>query len=435
MILKLPSHIDAERFCLGSVMLDGERMNVLRQLLTDEDFSREDHRQIWDSMSRVYDSGKPVDRLTVIDDLMARSKLESVGGAGYIVSLDDGLPHIENLEHYCQVLKDKAALRRMMNVCDSLIKRAHNETEPVDILLADARNQISDLRINAESKDPVSIAEFMAGKSLDDLLTANRAHGIPYPWPDLEHKLCGLRPGQLVVIAAHTSFGKTSMALQIASDAAKRGKAVVFFSREMEKDRLFRRMVNQIAEIDSDKLRHGLLTTEDRSRQLAAAAWLRDSSIFLDERSSTVPAIRAGIRRIKAAQDVGLVLVDYLQLLQGVGRHESRAKEVGANSRALKLAAIELEVPIVMLSQFSRESAKEGRNPELHDLKESGDVENDADVVLLIRPKEKKPVDPNFQAVTIRIAKQREGPRNIDVDLIFRPNCQRFESLDRSEAA
>jgi replicative DNA helicase len=435
MIERLPSHIDAERYCLGSVMLDGERMDVLRGLLTSQDFSQKNHAEIWESMCLVYDSGQPVDRITVLDNLHQRGRLEATGGAGYLVGLDDGLPHIENLATYTQLLKDKTALRRLMTVCDGLCKRAQLETEPVDMLLADARNQISDLRIHAESKDPVSIAEFMAERSLDDLLNHQRGHGIPYPWPDLEHKLCGLRPGQLVVIAAHTSFGKTSMALQIASHAAKKGRGVIFFSREMEKDRLFRRMVNQIAEIDADKLRHGLLSPEDRTRQVGAATWLRDSSIYLDERSSTVPAMRAGIRRVKAAQDVGLVVVDYLQLLQGVGRHESRAKEVGANSRALKLAAIELEVPIVILSQFSRESAKDGRAPELHDLKESGDVENDADVVLLIRPKEKKPTDPNYQPVTIHIAKQREGPRNIDVDLIFRPNCQRFESLAKSEAA
>lgn len=426
-LLRLPANLDAERYCLGSVLLDGDQMHGLRQSISADDFSLEANRRIWTAMCEFYDAGGSVDRVTVANALQQTRQLESVGGVTYLCSLDDGLPDIADLSGYVRILKDKAILRRVIRTCVELSNRAQSDTEPVQQIL-DAAQRFSMELVPADgNKDPISIGDFLAGKSLDDVLGLCRSHGVELPWPALEHYLCGLQSGQLIVLAGHTSTGKTSFALQVSAHVAKQGRAVIFFSREMEKQRLFRRMVNQVAVIDADKLRHGALDSEDRARQATAARWLNDAPIYMDEKSATIPAIHAGVRRIKMQAKIGLVVVDYLQRLVSVGRFGSRAQEVGAMSREMKQMAGELSVPVLLLSQFSR--PKEDRDPELHDLKESGDIENDADVALLICP-ERKCQTPQYHPVKIRIAKQREGPRNVDIPLIWRPNCQRFESAE-----
>ncbi|MFH1572855.1 MAG: DnaB-like helicase C-terminal domain-containing protein [Acidobacteriota bacterium] len=422
----LPVNLDAERLILGSILLDDALFGQVSGAVNADDFSLERHRRIFLRMADLHNRGERIDRVTVAEELQRQGQLESVDGLTYLVSLDDGLPKIENLESYVRIVQDKAALRRVIYAARDIARRAQDSARPEE--LADSLSALAGgIRPAGVVRRPISAEGLLAEVSLEGLLAPSRERGLRLPWPGLDNLLCGLQPEQLVLVAGHTSSGKTSLALQIAAQAVIE-TGVIYFSLEMGPGRLFRRMAVQRARVNHDLLRHGALEAEDRRKVQAAAAWITEHPIWFDERATTVPAIVAGIRRVRLEQVVGLVVVDYLQLLSGVGRHDSRAQEVGGLTRALKLAAQEFHLPVVLLSQFRRpEVGGKPRNPGLHDLKESGDIENHADIVLLIRPDLDQPRDADPVRVNIHVAKQREGPRNRDVAMLFRGWCQRFE--------
>lgn len=422
----LPAHLEAETYTLGSVFLAEENMHGMRTTLEHGDFSIEKHRRIWASMCRLYDSGTPVDRVTVAEELKRRGELESCDGITYLCSLDDGLPHLSNLDTYVRIVKEKSALRRVIYACQHTIDRALVAQESAQCVFDGLSEQILLHPATGGKNGPISAKELVSAKGLDALLSPRRNHGIRLPWKRLDTALCGLHPDQLVLLAAHTRHGKTSFALQVATHAAEQGAGVLIFSLEMDPGRLFRRMVNQISGLDYDQQRNGSLFREEREAEIIAANWICERPIYFDESSFTVAAMHAAIRQTKLKHQIGLVVVDYLQLIRGIGRQENRAVEVGANSRALKLAAKEFHLPFLVLSQFNRESAKEGRKPEIHDLKASGDIENDSDVVLLLRPDDPKD-NADVRRAEINVAKQREGPSGMDIPLMFHSHCQRFK--------
>jgi replicative DNA helicase len=370
----------------------------------------------------VYDTGGVVNHATVAHELTRHNELNSCGGYDYLVDLDTNMPVLFDLDTPIRNLKELAALRRVIFVTQNIQRRCFAR-EPVQEILDSASELLFGAGACPEHAGPVFAKQVIDQVGVNQLLTPRRERGIRLPWPALDSHLAGLHPGELTAIAAHTSGGKTSMALQIAMHAAAQNVRVLVFSLEMGKEDLLRRMIRQRSGVnDFDNP-----DSEERERVREAANWIYDAPIAFDESAMTVPAMHASIRKLKH-EEIGLVVVDYLQLVRGVGRYENRAKEVGSNSRALKLAAREFRIPFIMLSQLSRESAKAGRLPELYDLKESGDIENDCDNVLFIHPSSDSEDD--LTPVDVLVAKQREGPRGLSVQMFFKRTCQRFEGRD-----
>lgn len=427
-MILLPCNVDAERYVLGSSLIDEAAMSGLRGTVEASDFSIEKHRRIWSAMCGVYDAGGHVDRVTVAQELQRRGHLESVDGITYLVTLDDGMPVISNLGDYTRILREKALLRDIIRACDAIQKRAWDDHEQPEALIDQLNGILASLGSTEQTRRPISAGDLVGELGLETILKARRDQGIRLPWAALDRALCGFQPGQKILLAANTSKGKTSMALQFVARASEYG-AVVMFSLEMEPKRLFQRMVVQRSLIDFDKWRHNALSAEEREKIMHASNWLSKQPVYFDDKAHTVPAMHAAIRQIRMRQPVVLVVVDYLQLVNAVGRYDSRAQEVGAHSRALKQAAMSFGVPILVLSQFNRTNSKEKRQPELYDIKESGDVENNCDVVLLIRPEE-IPAGANpsnyMRPVNLHVAKQREGPTGVDVKLMWLPGTQRF---------
>jgi replicative DNA helicase len=432
----LPTNVDAERFVLGSMLLDDAVLHEIRAVLSDDEFSLEKHRRIWKRSVEIYDGGGHVDRITVANALMNAGELESCDGLTYLVSLDDGLPQIPNVDSYVQIVKDKAMLRRIIRATDHLQNRCMSQEETPQSILNSLGNTLIELAPQEAGKGLQSIQELIDEKGISTLLQPRQARGIELPWRWLDDATCGMHPGQIWYLAGYTSTGKTSAALQVGVHAARKGTGVAIFNLEMGKISLFQRMVYQIARVDSERAKRNALTSEERKRVNEAASLLADLPIYIDDSmASTVPAIGAAMRRLRLKTKVGLAIVDYLQLLGTLGRELNRAQEVGANSRALKKAAREFECPFLVLSQFKRGKANEKTGeipkPTLSDFKESGDVENDADVAWFIhRPTTQ---EQELVPVSFILAKQREGPRDIEQDFYFLPKSQRFDGRDESD--
>lgn len=417
----LPTNLLAERMVLGSVLLQGERMAEIYTALGVEDFATVNHQNIWKAMRTLFDSGTAIDRITVFTELnRTNAKIE----LNYLVSLDDEMPANANLDAYIVGLKEKTALRRIALICQKVMSNALGGTmKPEDI----KREWQADIEtVKSETAPPglISTRELIQQVGVDELLRPLEEVGLRLPWTELNRILCGFRPGQMVVIGAYTGRGKTSAGLQIATHATRQAAAPLYWTLEMPPKMLFRRVVNQLAGLDNSRSRKRSLTFDEREKERDACAWVNDHPLYFESRAKTVPEFCASLRRMKSQANLGLVVVDYLQLIRH-GRAESRTREVGENSRSLKLAAMEFGVPFVVLSQFRRPSDA-NRPPTLHDLKESGDVENDADVVLLMHSAELSGDQPTH--VRVHIAKQREGPAGFDVDLTFDPRCQLFTS-------
>lgn len=421
----LPCSIDTERFVLGAILLD-RSMDSARAALDPDDFSLEKHRRIWRAMCEVYDHGRNPEYLDVALELDRRSERESVGGLTYLIDLTDGIPQHVNLDSHIGVLHEKTNLRRIALAAQNLLQRTlagdENSAELRDALIAMG----VDLGTHSIGKHPISTRELIDTIGLDDLLKPRRNEGIRLPWSRLNDALCGLHPGQMITLAAATGRGKTSFALQTAAHCTRQAKAAIYWTLEMPPEQLFRRIINQMAHLDADRWRHDVLATDEKDRQRDAAFWIYDHPIYFDAHSRNITSFLASVRQVQAKSDVGLVIVDYLQLIRMSGKAESRTREVGENSRSLKLAAMDLRLPFLVMSQFRR--IESDRDYTIHDLKETGDIENDSDVILVMNgPK----MDGNNEIdVRVNIGKQREGPTGYDVMLRFRPNSQTFYSTE-----
>jgi replicative DNA helicase len=424
----LPHNPEAERFVLGSVMLQPEAMHDIRPVVTADDFLPEKHRHIWDAMCAIYDDGGHVDRVTVANELQRRGELQVCGGISYIVSLDDGLPVITNLEDYVRIVQDKAVLRRIIAATENLQARCFADGEKPQQILDSIGQTILDLAPADKRRGFVSPSELIAQLGINRLLSPRRHSGIGLPWKDLDAVLCGLQPEQLILLAAHTSCGKTAAATQVAIAAAEQGVGVAIFSLELSAESLFRRMVYQISGMDAERHRAGKFGEDDTVKLGKAADTLKALPIYWNDKAScTVPAIHADLRKLRLRANIGLVIVDFLQIVRGTGRVESRNNEVGSNSRGLKLAAKEFQCPFLVLSQLKREGqGNEGRPPRLSDLRDSGEIEENSDVVWFIHRKSSDPENP-IKASEFIIAKQREGPRGVSLPMAFLSTCQRFE--------
>jgi replicative DNA helicase len=430
-ILALPASVDVERLVLGAVLVDSEPLHDVRLVLTADDFSLEKHRRIWRGITELYNNGSTVDRVTLATALRDAGELESVDGLSYLVSLDDGLPRIPNLSDYVRTLKDDAARRRIIAFGDNLMRRAANRENPLTIL-----DSIGSLALELAPADSgkglVSARQLVDRVGISEILSPRIARGVPFPWMWLNNATCGMLGGELWILAAHTSAGKTSAALQTAVHVARQqSKAVAVFSLEMGDVPVFQRAVWQLSRVDSEQAKRGRLTQEERKRAGEAVNTLYELPLYFGDSMFSVMEIHGRLRQLRTRGALGLIVVDYLQLLRDGGRHNTRAEAVGANARALKLMAGEFECPLLLLSQFSRDSAKTARRPELHDLKESGDIENHANGVWFIHRPDLQ--DAEQVSVEFILPKQRDGRRNILHEFYFFPRNQRFDAKENVE--
>ncbi|MBI4444604.1 MAG: replicative DNA helicase [Acidobacteria bacterium] len=442
----LPQNLDAERAVLGAILLDNALLDQAAEILTSEDFFLEGHRRIFSTMARLSAASHAIDSLTLIEELQRESVLEATGGVSYVASLLDGVPRLSNLEHYARIVKEKALLRRLVHFANEIVTRGLSNEENAAELLEAAERSIFEI---SQQKSTRGFSQ------LQDLLPATYQHieslyhrkelitGIASGFIELDRLTCGLQKSDLIIVAARPGLGKTSLALNIAQHAATRGKKTVgFFSLEMSSNQLVTRLLCAEARVDGHKVRSGFLSKEDWSKLARAMSTLAQASIFIDDTPGiSMGEMRSKARRLKAEHGLDLLMVDYLQLMAAsvLGtrtRYENRQQEIAAISRGLKALAKELNIPVVAISQLSRAPEQrrgEDHKPKLSDLRESGSIEQDADVVLFIYREDQyhKEEDPSEDSgvAQIIIAKQRNGPAGYTVKLAFIDQWTKFENL------
>ena len=434
-IRTLPQNIEAERTVLGAVLVDNSAFNAAAEILTRDDFHREGHRKIFDAMAALSERSAPIDLVTLKDEMNRASALEGSGGAGYLASLIDGLPRVSNVEQWAKIIKEKAVLRNLILAAHKIAQSAQDAEDDVPVILDRAEKAIFEIAERRIRQGFVSIREIVkeSYRTIDQLsLSRDMVTGVPTGYVDLDNMTSGLQKGDLIIIAARPSIGKTAFCLNIAQHAAmKAGETVGIFSLEMSKEQLVLRMLCADARIDAHRLRTGNLNEKDWAKLAKAYGDLSAARIFIDDSGIITPLeIRAKCRRLKAEHNLGLVIVDYLQLISSAGKSENRQVEVSQTTRGLKGLAKELGVPMIVLSQLSRApEARTDKRPMLSDLRESGAIEQDADIVMFIyREEVHKPTDENRGIAEIIVAKQRNGPIDT-VRLAFLKEYTRFENL------
>ena len=416
----LPGRSGTERLVLGYILLRPKYLDSCRANLSEDDFTWEGHHNIWAAICARYDTGEDVDSIVVINDLVAAGKLEASGGIGYITSLTDGLPEVPSIDTYVQILKDCTLRRRIIYAAHHIGNLSRDMEIPATEVLDKFSEKLVDIASGGNTVNkPVNTREMM-DSGLAELLRPRQQSGLKLPWTGLQEALCGLEGGQMVVILGETSRGKTSMALQIATGAAFQGLTPAIWTIEMSPKANFQRMASQLAGFPITKQ---FVTAEEKDRRAEALNALHDNPVHFDHTSRSVNAFMASLRQIRARNRLGLVVVDHLQLIRSENAR-NRAQEVSENSRNLKLAAADLGVPFVVLSQVDRSSVKGDGEIGLHSAKESGDIENDADVVMWIKA-------PEFardqeSPAQLFIGKQREGPTGFAIHMAFRPWSQTF---------
>ena len=436
----LPANMDAERFVLGAIMSDDSTFLQAAGLLTPDDFSLEKHKRIFLRMSELNGRGEKIDRVTLANELMRKHQLESVDGLTYLVSLDDGLPQLYNLDSYIAIIKEKALLRRIALLGTDTANRATiGEDSPTDIL-GEAEQAFLALADNQQASQllsPFKILEQYPGGINAFLNPAARQQGVVTTgFLRFDELTGGLRAGELIILAARPAHGKTTIALNIADNIAlhrKSPKAVAIFSLEMTKESLLMRMICAKASVDQQRFRAGYLNRDERDALQSALHTIAAAPLFFDDTPGTnLLDIHYKLRRMQAEHDLGLVIVDYLQLLQGRGRFENRVQEISSLSRGFKLLSKELRVPFLVLSQLSRapELRSGDHRPILSDLRESGTIEQDADIVAFIfREELYNPDKESLKGLAeLILAKQRSGPTG-RAKLAFLNRYTRFENL------
>ncbi|MEX2262677.1 MAG: replicative DNA helicase [Bryobacteraceae bacterium] len=442
----LPANLDAEKFVLGSILLDDSCFIHAAGILEEDDFSLEAHRRIFLRMGDLHARGERIDRVTVANALLGKSQLESVGGLSYLVSLDDGLPQISNLESYIRIVKDKASLRRIIFASQTLMNKALAGNEEPDMLLAEAEEtllRLGESRTRAGLANPAQVINEYQGGLNAFLDPSKRVKGLSTGFYKLDEMTGGLHQGELIILAARPSMGKTALALNIAQHVAARlARTVAVFSLEMSKESLLTRMLCASARVDGQRFRAGYLNGEERRRLQAAAAEMVEEPLFIDDTAGVnLMDMHAKLRRLRSERgDLGLVVVDYLQLMSGRGRYENRNQEISSLSRGMKQLAKELNVPLLVLSQLSRapETRQGDHRPQLSDLRESGSIEQDADLVGFIFREEvyKRDREDLRGTAELILGKQRNGPIG-KIDLVFLHSMTKFENRaeDLGEAA
>ncbi|MBW2591412.1 MAG: replicative DNA helicase [Deltaproteobacteria bacterium] len=438
-----PQSIQAEESIISAILLDNETLFEVLDILKPEDFYRSAHQKIFAAISELFTKNEPCDLVTLTEILKNRGELEQIGGATYLPSIVDTAPLAVNAVHYARIIHNKASLRRLIEKANAIVKKCFEEQDDVDEVIDFAESSVFEI-----SEHKINPAFFAINQLIDKNIEtleerqANKAlvTGVSTGFSRLDTITSGFQPSDLIILAARPSMGKTSLALNIARNAAiDANTAVAIFSLEMSKEQLSMRMLCSEARIDSNRLRSGFFGRDDWDKLTDAGSILSDASIFIDDSASiSAIEIRAKARRLKMDKNIGLILIDYLQLMKGRSSAERRDLEISEISRSLKGLAKELNIPIVALSQLNRKLEERGdKRPMLSDLRESGALEQDADVVAFIYRDEvynKDSNNPNRGKAELILAKQRNGPVGT-VHLAFLNTYTRFEALAPDDIA
>jgi replicative DNA helicase len=440
----VPHNLEAERALLGSILLDNGALNFALELLGKEDFYSEAHRHTFEKMTELSEKSRAIDLVTLSEELAKDGLLEKAGGAAYLASLTDGVPigTMAAMGEYCRIVKEKSTIRRLINASNNVISRCLEGTDDPATLIDLAQSQVFEIAEQRAQSGFSTVREIVKSSfgTINVLFDrGQRVTGIETGLEDLDSMTSGLQPGELIVIAARPSLGKTALALNIAAHAAiNNHKVVGMFSLEMSKESLVIRLLCSEARIDGHKLRTGFSNRDDWKRMTPALGRLSEAPFYIDDTPAlSIMQIRAKARRMKAEKGLDLIIVDYLQLISGQGRFENRTQEVSYISRGLKSIAKELKVPVMALSQLSRApEQRPGQRPQLSDLRESGSIEQDADVVIFIF-REKKAAEEGQEGeeeftqggseTRLIIGKQRNGPTG-DVSVVFLKPYAKFEN-------
>jgi replicative DNA helicase len=434
-----PQNLEAEASLLSAILIDNTALLEILEILAPEDFYRSAHQRIFEAITDLFTRSEPVDLVTLANILKEKGTLEEIGGAAFLAKLVDTAPMAVNAAHYAKIVHDKACVRRLITKSNQIVQRCFEDRGNVDELLDFAEQSVFEIAENKSRKSFHPIGSLIE-KNIDKLeeRQGNRTliTGIPTGFTDLDYLTSGFQPSDLIILAARPSMGKTAFALNIARNTAvETQNAVALFSLEMSKEQLTMRMLCAEARVDSHRLRGGFLSNEDWANITQAASVLSEAPIFIDDAPDLSSLdVRAKARRLKMDNKLGLVIIDYLQLMQGRRNTERRDLEISEISRSLKALAKELEVPVVALSQLNRKlEERTDKRPKLSDLRESGALEQDADVVMFIYRDEvynRDENNPNAGKAEIIVAKHRNGPTG-DVPLAFVHACTRFENLMR----
>ncbi|HZS50772.1 MAG TPA: replicative DNA helicase [Bryobacterales bacterium] len=433
----LPANIEAEQFVLGSILLADAVFPQVAGTLDADDFVLEKHRKIFERMSDLHARSEKIDYVTLANELIKNNQLEACDGVAYLSALTEGLPRLENIESYVRIVKDKALLRKLIYTSQHIMGQCLEAGEEVDEILSKAEElvlKVGDSRIRGGLTSPRQIVERFPGGVNTFLDPSKRLRGLSTGFTKLDEMTTGLQPSELCVIAARPSMGKTALALNIAQHVAvKLGRPAAIFSLEMSAESLLSRMLCALARVDSHRFRGGFLNMEERRRLSGALNQLVRSPLYIDDSASTnLMEMHAKCRRLKSERgDLALVVIDYLQLMSGKGKFENRNQEISVISRGLKQLAKEIKAPVMALSQLSRapEVRTGDHRPQLSDLRESGSIEQDADLVgFIFREEVYKPDREDLHGLAeLIIAKQRNGPTG-KIDLAFLHKYTKFEN-------
>ncbi len=433
----LPCNLEAERSILGAILLDDRSIHVVLETLRRDDFYLESHRRIFDRMASLAADASAIDLVTLKNELQRADEIESAGGAAYLASLTDGMPRVVNVEHYALIVKEKATLRRLIQVSNEIMARSYQNDESAQDILFDIERAVFDIA-NRQFQTGFAPIEPLVSAVYEEIeKVANRktlVTGVETGFTEFDKMTAGLHPADLVIVAARPGLGKTSLCLNIAQFVAlKKHQSVGIFSLEMSREQLVKRLLCAEAEIDSHKVNTGFLNKEDWTKLSRAAGALSQAKIFIDDMAAmSMTEMRSKARRLKLEHGLDLLIIDYLQLMSGSSqRYENRTQEISQISRGLKALAKEIAIPVIAISQLNRaiESRRGDHRPQLSDLRESGSIEQDADVVVFIyREDMADPTAENQGVAEIIVGKQRNGPTGT-FQLAFMKQFTKFANL------
>ncbi len=434
-----PQNLEAEMAVLGSMLLDKEAIPQAIELVGEPSFYKDAHRKIFSSIIKLYDSNKAVDLITLIEELKKDGSLDEIGGPNYVTTLASVVPTAANITHYARIVKEKHILRSLISTSTQIVQESHDPGVDVDSLLDRAERLIFDITQDKIEGKMVSLKDIIRSsiETIDNLYQKKEnVTGISTGFHELDLMTAGFQASDLIVIAGRPSMGKSALVSCIAEHIGVAEKIpVAFFSLEMSKEQLVQRILCSHARVNAHKVRTGFLSQADWPRLVSAAGKLAEASIFIDDTPAiSILELRAKARRMKAQHDIQLIVVDYLQLMQGPSRAENRQQEISEISRSLKALARELSVPLIAISQLSRAvEQRSDHRPQLSDLRESGAIEQDADLVLLLlREEYYTPTEENKGIADVIIAKQRNGPTDT-IRLAFISEYMRFENLSKRD--
>jgi replicative DNA helicase len=437
-----PQLIEAEQSVLGGILIENEAINRVMEILDADDFYRDAHRKIFNALINLSERDEPADLITLSNELRQIDQLDSVGGASYLASLIDSVPTAANIEYYAKIVKEKSILRKLIQTSTEIITQSYEDRGDVEGFLDEAERAIFEISERRVRPSFYPIREIVKASftTIEKLFQKKEAvTGVPSGFKELDRMTAGFQPSDLIIIAGRPSMGKTAFCLDVAEYAAIDNKIpVAIFSLEMSKEQLVIRMLCSQAHVEGTRLRTGYLTESDWPKLTIAAGNLSEAPIYIDDTAAlSALELRAKARRLKADRGLGMVIVDYLQLMKGRAKIESRQQEISEISRSLKALAKELNIPVIAVSQLSRKTEERtGNRPQLSDLRESGAIEQDADLILFIYRDEvynRDPDNPNRGKAEVIIGKQRNGPIG-KIDLAFLDKFTTFKDLYKGEA-